>query len=94
MAELWQSAGAWTLAAELPPPDRRGEYQGAFKMGGSVEGIVAPAALVFLAVTSGGWGSQQNAPQFIVTSLAVNPVVRRSRSSSEPTTPEVSSAAM
>lgn len=22
MSEMWQSAGAWTLAAELPPPDR------------------------------------------------------------------------
>jgi MFS family permease len=78
MSELWQSAGAWTLAAELPPPDRRGEYLGAFKMGGSIQGMVAPAALVALAVTTGGWGWLVIAALFLLAAVAVNPVVGRS----------------
>jgi MFS family permease len=78
MSELWQSAGAWTLAAELPPPDRRGEYLGAFRMGGSIQGMVAPVALVALAVTTGGWGWLVIAAMFLLAAIAVNPIVARS----------------
>jgi MFS family permease len=56
MAELWQSAAAWTLMAELSPPDRRGEYSGMARLLGSAQGMIAPAALIALAITTGGWG--------------------------------------
>ena len=56
-AELFQSASHWGLAAELSDPARRGEYQGAARLGGTVGGVWAPAAYTFLALELGtvGW---------------------------------------
>jgi len=56
-AELFQSAGHWGLVAELSDPDRRGEYQGAARLGGTVGSVWAPAAYTFLAMNWGtpGW---------------------------------------
>jgi MFS family permease len=56
-AELFQSAGHWGLVAELSDPDRRGEYQGAARLGGTVGQVWAPAAYTFLAISWGtpGW---------------------------------------
>ena len=56
-AELFQSAGHWGLVAELSDPDRRGEYQGAARLGGTVGQVWAPAAYTFLAINWGtpGW---------------------------------------
>jgi MFS family permease len=56
MGELTQSAGAWGITATLPPEDRRGEYTGAFRLGGQVQQSLAPAGLTMLAVGTGGWG--------------------------------------
>jgi MFS family permease len=53
-AELFQSAAAWGFSSELSDPDRRGEYQGAARLGGTLGGVWAPAAYTFLAM---GWGS-------------------------------------
>ena len=55
-AELWQSAGAWGLMAELSPADRRAEYQGAFRLGSQLQSMVAPAACTALAVTWSPYG--------------------------------------
>jgi len=73
---MWQSAGSWTLAAELPPPGRRGEYFGAFRMGNSAIEMVAPASLIALAVTTGGWGWLLIGGLFLVAGLAAVPLVR------------------
>jgi MFS family permease len=56
-AELYQSAGHWGLVAELSDPDRRGEYQGAARLGGTIGSVWAPAAFTFLAIDWGtpGW---------------------------------------
>jgi MFS family permease len=56
-AELYQSAAHWGLVAELSDPDRRGEYQGAAVLGGTVGSVWAPAAYTFLAMNWGtpGW---------------------------------------
>ncbi len=75
MSELWQSAAVWTLTAELAPADRRGEYQGASRMLGSVENMLAPAALISLAVTTGGWGWFVIAGLFVVAALTAGPAV-------------------
>lgn len=50
MTELWQSSSAWYLYSEIPPPSRRGEYLAAMRMGGAAQTMIAPAALVFLAL--------------------------------------------
>jgi len=75
LSELWQSAAAWTLMAELAPPDRRGEYSGMARLLGSAQGMIAPAALIALAVTTGGWGWLVIAGIFLVTSVAAGPAV-------------------
>lgn len=56
-AELFQSAANWGLVAELSDPDRRGEYQGAARLGSTVGQVWAPAAYTFLAIRWGtpGW---------------------------------------
>jgi MFS family permease len=56
-AELFQSAAHWGLVAELSDPERRGEYQGAARLGGTVGQVWAPAAYTFLAINWGtpGW---------------------------------------
>ena len=54
-AELFQSAGHWGFMSELSDPDRRGEYQGAAQLGGTVGSVWAPAAYTFLAIN---WGTE------------------------------------
>ena len=56
-AELFQSAAHWGFLAELSDPDRRGEYQGAAQLGGTVGSVWAPALYTFLAMEWGtpGW---------------------------------------
>ncbi|MFE9694998.1 MFS transporter [Micromonospora sp. NPDC005806] len=56
IGELTQSAGAWGITATLPPEDRRGEYTGAFKLGGQLQQSLGPAGLTMLAIGTGGWG--------------------------------------
>ena len=52
-AELFQSAGHWGLMSELSDPERRGEYQGAARLGGTVGSVWAPALYTFLAIDLG-----------------------------------------
>jgi MFS family permease len=75
LSELWQSAAAWTLMAELAPPDRRGEYSGMARLLGSAQGMIAPAALIALAVTTGGWGWLVIAGIFLCAAVAAGPAV-------------------
>ena len=55
-AELYLSAASWTFEAELMDPRRRGEYQGAAELSGTLGRVWAPAAFTFLAMTWGTWG--------------------------------------
>ena len=52
-AELFQSAGHWGFTSELSDPDRRGEYQGAAHIGGTLGSVWAPALFTFLAMELG-----------------------------------------
>jgi MFS family permease len=52
-AELYLSAATWSFEAELMDPRRRGEYQGAAELSGTLGRVWAPALFTFLAI---GWG--------------------------------------
>ncbi|WP_109506016.1 MFS transporter [Nocardioides speluncae] len=56
-AELYLSAASWSFEAELMDPRRRGEYQGAAELSGTLGRVWAPAAFTFLAMNWGaaGW---------------------------------------
>ena len=53
-AELYLSAASWSFEAELMDPRRRGEYQGAAELSGTLGKVWAPGLYTFLAMT---WGS-------------------------------------
>ena len=55
LAELVQSAGAWGITTTLPPAAHRGAYVGAFRLGGQLQNLAAPAGLTALGVSTGGW---------------------------------------
>jgi hypothetical protein len=57
IGEIWQSAGAWGLSFELPPPDRIAEYQSVFGLGRAVGQFTGPALVTALLVGAGppGW---------------------------------------
>ena len=52
--ELYLSAASWTFEADLMDPRRRGEYQGAAELTGTLGRVWAPALYTFLAMN---WGS-------------------------------------
>ena len=55
-AELYLSAASWTFEAELMDPRRRGEYQGAAELSGTLGRVMAPAGYTLLVSwSSGGW---------------------------------------
>ena len=56
-AELYLSAATWSFEAELMDPRRRGEYQGAAELSGTLGRVWAPALYTFLAMSWGpaGW---------------------------------------
>ncbi len=56
-AELYLSAASWSFEAELMDPRRRGEYQGAAELSGTLGRVWAPALYTFLAISWGelGW---------------------------------------
>ncbi|WP_217996920.1 MFS transporter [Nocardioides jensenii] len=56
-AELYLSAASWSFEADLMDPRRRGEYQGAAELTGTLGRVWAPAVYTFLAMEWGaaGW---------------------------------------
>jgi MFS family permease len=56
-AELKLSAASWAFEAKLMDPRRRGEYQGAAELSGTLGRVWAPALYTFLAISWGemGW---------------------------------------
>jgi hypothetical protein len=56
LAELWQSASAWTIAYELADPDRRASYLSAFQVGTSLQVALAPWLITNIVFpTRDGW---------------------------------------
>jgi len=75
-AELFQSAGHWGLVAELSDPHRRGEYQGASRLGITVGGVWAPAVYTFLAMSWGTPGWLLIAGIVVLAAIGVHPAAR------------------
>ncbi|MBB6627377.1 MFS transporter [Nocardioides sp. KIGAM211] len=75
-AELFQSAGHWGLVAELSDPDRRGEYQGAARLGGTLGSVWAPAAYTFLAIEWGTPGWLLIGAIVVVAVIGIHPAAR------------------
>jgi hypothetical protein len=50
-AELFHSAAGWGFLAELSDPERRGEYQGVWKLGQQAQLMVGPVTCTWLAVS-------------------------------------------
>jgi MFS family permease len=75
-AELYDSAGAWGLQAELSDPDRRGEYQGVSQLGFTLGTVWAPAAYTFLAMEVGTWGWIAIGVLVVVAALGITPAAR------------------
>jgi len=78
-AELFLSAASWTFEAELMDPRRRGEYQGAAELGGTLGRVWAPAAFTFLAMNWGATGWLVIAGLITVAALALHPSTRAAR---------------
>jgi MFS family permease len=73
--ELWSSAAGWYFRMEIPPADQRGAYSGASGTIGGVNRMIAPAALTYLGIQTGGWGWWLIAGLFVALSFVVSPVV-------------------
>jgi MFS family permease len=73
--ELWMSAAQWFFITEVPPPDQRGVYIGAGNTLIGVSKMIGPAALTFLAVSTGGWGWWVILALFAVCAALARPAV-------------------
>ncbi|NMO49964.1 MFS transporter [Actinoplanes sp. TBRC 11911] len=73
--ELWMSAAQWFFATEVPPAAQRGAYQGATKSVGGLFTMVGPAAMTYLAITTGGWGWWVVGAFFGVCAVVIGPIV-------------------
>jgi MFS family permease len=78
-SELFQSAGSWGLLAELSDPDRRGEYQGAARLGMTVGQVWAPAAYTFLAIEWGARGWLIIAAIVVLAAMGLHPATREAQ---------------
>jgi MFS family permease len=78
-AELYLSAASWTFEAELMDPRRRGGYQGAAELSGTLGRVWAPALYTFLAMTWGTGGWLVIAGIIVLATIGVHPSTRLAR---------------
>ncbi len=76
-AELYQSAGHWGFMSDLSDPDRRGEYAGAARLGGTLGEVWAPAAFTWLALEWGTPGWITIAVVVVLGCTLMHPAARR-----------------
>ena len=75
-AELYFSAASWSFESELSDPDRRGEYQGAANLGGTLGYVWAPALYTFLAISWGPYGWLVIAAIVVAATIGIHPASR------------------
>jgi MFS family permease len=78
-AELYLSAASWSFEAELMDPRRRGEYQGAAELSGTLGKVWAPAAFTFLAMNWGAAGWLLIAGIVTAAAVGLHPAARRAQ---------------
>jgi len=78
-AELYLSAASWSFEAELMDPRRRGEYQGAAELSGTLGKVWAPALFTFLAMNWGAAGWLIIAGTITAGAAALHPSARRAQ---------------
>ncbi|WP_139977337.1 MFS transporter [Nocardioides litoris] len=78
-AELYLSAASWSFEAELMDPRRRGEYQGAAELSGTLGKVWAPALYTFLALSWGEMGWLVIAAIIVVAAAGLHWSVRPAR---------------
>ncbi len=78
-AELYLSAASWSFEAELMDPRRRGAYQGAAELSGTLGRVWAPALYTFLALSWGEGGWLVIAGIIVVATIGVHPSTRLAR---------------
>jgi MFS family permease len=78
-AELYLSAASWSFEAELMDPRRRGEYQGAAELSGTLGKVWAPAAFTFLAMNWGAAGWLVIAAIVTAAAAGLHPAARRAQ---------------
>jgi MFS family permease len=78
-AELYLSAASWSFEAELMDPRRRGEYQGAAELSGTLGRVWAPALFTFLAMSWGTVGWLIIAGIIVAATVGLHPSVRRAQ---------------
>ncbi len=75
-AELYLSAASWSFEAELMDVRRRGEYQGASELSGTLGRVWAPALYTFLALSWGALGWLAIAAIVVVAAAGLHRSVR------------------
>ena len=78
VAEMWDSAGWWTLSYEYPPHARRSDYLAAFDVVTPAVNIAGPPLMIWV-VSRGTLGWAAYAAVFIVSAGAVSKLAVRSR---------------
>ena len=78
-AELFLSAASWTFEAELMDPRRRGEYQGAAELMGTLGRVWAPALYTFLVMDWSSLGWLVIAALVTAAAIGLHPSVRLAR---------------
>lgn len=73
--ELLTMAGSWGISYGLAPDHARGEYLGVYALGAAFAETVGPAATAFLGVREGPPGWLVIAAVFLLSGLAVVPLV-------------------
>lgn len=73
--ELWVLGAQWYFSTELPPPEQRGAYAGAYRSVAGVGRMIGPVSLTFLAIQTGGWGWWLIAGIFVACAIAIQPVI-------------------
>jgi MFS family permease len=78
-AELYLSAASWSFEAELMDPRRRGEYQGAAELSGTLGKVWAPAVFTFLAMNWGAAGWLLIAAIVTAAAAGLHPAARKAQ---------------
>lgn len=76
-AELWHAGASFGLGIALAPPERRGEYLGAFQLHHGIQSIVGPLVLTAFIGGGSGLGWAAAAGLFALAAVLVGPAVRR-----------------